>query len=354
MKCIYWIMMIGGIIFMGRVSLVWGEMSATIVRFNTQVEYCLQGKTAEEKDMRWSQLWDIMDELIIESLNAEKDLQSIRHLLAQLAGYKAPQTIQSERINNAVFSTGIERPYPNYALLPLSMDDMLYYIGIYNDMDYDVVASWENRLSIYSQSHKRWIKTDSYEGAMTLLVYLVPILLHHHVLITIEEGVGGDHIEGDLKIWRFVPGGKLTLYAQEDSLLDYAIQSETNLFTMLFTEYPHNLCESFLGTRILYELQLAVDDGQIQKTITCLNPWVGALNEYFGAHKQKNLQQANMFVKDPQILGKFTRENCSDILQEEGDLERGTGRIELMNGWRIDFEQSHDQQWIIINAQESK
>jgi Leucine-rich repeat (LRR) protein len=55
-------------------------------------------------------------------------------------------------------------------------------------------------------------------------------------------------------------------------------------------------------------------------------------------------------VKNPHALATFPHEDCTAIRHEEGDMASGTGRIELMNGWIIDFERTPERGWVIANA----
>jgi hypothetical protein len=163
-------------------------------------------------------LWDIMDRLVVGLLNNQKTTQDIQGVLAQLSGYKPPRFVPKETIGGAVFSNGVDSEYPNYWITQVERDGTPHALGVYNDNLYPY-KSLNSRLSVYTRKKTGWIKTDAFQEATTICLYVVPTLEQGKILMTVEQLVGGDHISGYFKFWQLEPEGKLRLLTRIDSLL---------------------------------------------------------------------------------------------------------------------------------------
>lgn len=139
-----------------------------------------------------------MDRLVVGLLNDQKSISDIQGVLAQLSGYKPPQVAAKTTIGGAVFSDGTDREFPNYWIVPVERDGTAHVLGVYNDnlYSYRTIAS---RLSVYTRKMTGWIKTDVFEGAMTLSLYRVPSRHRGNIFMTGEQLIGGDHIDGSFK-----------------------------------------------------------------------------------------------------------------------------------------------------------
>lgn len=303
-----------------------------------------QAREPERRQTRQlPKLWDIMDRLVVGLLDKEQTTRDIQGILSQLSGYKAPRSAQKTIIGNAEFSDGVDRDYPNYRVTPVERSGTVYVIGVYNDDLYSY-GSLTSRLSVYMRGKAGWVKTAGFEGTTTMCLYVLSPHNQIKALMTVEQFVGGDHIDGSFKFWELKPGGKLRLVARNDKLLDYGIYLEESKLTIAYTKFPRHLPEPFLGDRVRFTLDVSVDDRGLQRKVTCLNPWLEVLDDYFSCLDRRDLSGAKAYLAAPLLQSRLKK--FSWITRDEGDINLGTGVIET-NEIRFEFRRNKSGKWVI-------
>ncbi|MGA2228469.1 MAG: hypothetical protein ABSH41_28885 [Syntrophobacteraceae bacterium] len=289
-------------------------------------------------------LWDIMDRLVVGLLKDQKTAEDIQGVLSQLSGYKPPRPVSKTIIGNVVFSNGVDREYPNYWVTPVERDCGIHILGVYND-NLDPYRTLASRLNVYTRKKSGWVKADAFEGTTTLCLYILPRPDLGNALMTIEQYLYADCIEGNLKFWKLEASGKLRLLARYDKLLDCGVYQGADKLTIAYTKSPEHLSQPFLGTRVRFSIDVVVDKNKLQPRETCLNPWVEVLDDYFGYLRREDIQGARACLKDPQLLP-LLRE-CSTITREEGDINSGEGVVEMNDGTRVEFQRDKGNKWVI-------
>lgn len=354
---------VGAALFLSGVSPSYAALPAEAKEFNSAFEAVTKieqpgakknsrtTKPAHERERlqaaQLKKLWDIMDGLVIELLNSQKTPEDIQGIFSQLPGYEEPRSVPKTIIGNAVFSDGVDREYPNYWITPVERDGAIHLLGVYNDNLYPG-GSLASRLSVYTRKNAGWAKTDAFEGKSTFCPYISPLLHQGNVLMTIEQYVGADRVEGNCKFWKLEAGGKLRLLVRYDELLDYGVYREADKLTIAYTKFPKHLYESVLGTRIRYSIDVVFDKHDSQHKVTCLNPWIEVLNDYFGCLSHGDTQRAKACLKAPELLPLLRK--GSTITREAGDIDLGNGVVEMDDGKRVLFQRNKSSRWVIIDV----
>jgi hypothetical protein len=291
-------------------------------------------------------LWDIMDRLVIGLLNDQKTAVDIQEVFSQLSGFEPPRTVSKTIINNVAFSDGVDHEYPNYWIMPVERHGATQLLGVYNDnlTPYTTLVS---RVSVYTRKKVGWERTDAFEGTTTLCLYVLPYLHQSKAIMTIEQYLYADRIEGNLKFWKLA-SGKLRLLAQHDKLLDYGVYREESKLIITYMKFPEHLSQPILGARTHYSIDAAFDKHGLKRRVTCLNPWVEVLDGYFGCLYRKDFKKAKTYLKGPKLLPRLM--GCSTITREEGDIDSGEGVVEMSDGKRVVFERGKSNRWVISDV----
>ncbi|MGC8493868.1 MAG: hypothetical protein ACP5SH_19260 [Syntrophobacteraceae bacterium] len=297
-------------------------------------------------------LWNIMDSLVIGLLNDHQTAERIQKSLSKLSGYRPSQSVRKAIIGNAAFSCGTDREHPNYWITTIRLNGSLHLLGVYNDVLFHG-QSMSNRLSVYTRKRLRWMKTDSIESKRSLSVYYLPSFHQGEVLMTIEQYVGADHIDGDFKFWKLQASGKLILLSRYDRLLDYSVYQKPGRLTVTYSKFPKYLDQPFLGIRIRYSLDVSFDNHVFKHHVACLNPWVETLDNYFGCIQRNDDREAKGYLMDSELLSQLKKP--IRISQEHGDVDSGRAVIEMHDQQSqvhlsIIFQRSKDNRWLITDV----
>ncbi len=336
---------------LGIATLGYPASSQSIKKYNELYKDIADSKN----DKKLTLLWDLMDQIVLDYLNSGGNSNSLQQIYSQLSGYEGPKKSKKTLIGNVIFYTEPDEEIPTYSSSVFDVNGSHYILGLYR---FDPFLP--GRLSLYSKRGRSWSKIHTFDGNFPIELYSFPEAFSRGYFITLESFIAADRQEGDAKIW-LILGGKMIQQARDyNGLVDYAVKVDKSSLTIMFSRFPHNLCEPTMGDRLLYQITFRLNKKKaIEATEYSLTPWLEVLNKYFGFIEKDHLQEAIKCLEDKSILKKLTKKYCPEIIDHKGDVKKGVAYVNISpieaeeKKWHVEFTTKNDK-WLISKVTEIK
>jgi hypothetical protein len=317
------------------------DVPALADEFNQAFQRQLRQDETFFQTKRIGTIWDGLDAIVITLLNSGDSPEQVRKLFSMLAGFEAPSNTGTV-VGNATFYSSPPHETPTYVLTPPNGMSGSSLFGVFN-----YGLNGRGRLSVYTNSAGRWVRTSRFDSESPIYVYQLSPDRNVLPLVTVEKVTGGDHTIGYLKGWFLKRGKLVSQQIRPGPLMDHDVENASDGITVSYQEHP-GLNESFVGTRIQYRLEIRAPQGRFQLETTVLNPWLKTVSAFYRSVEDGNVSKAKQLLADESLYEILAR-NSPMLNASDGDLNDGAGFVTL-GGLRVGVRRTTSGQWRITAA----
>jgi hypothetical protein len=266
-----------------------------------------------------------IDRYVAGLLEEGRSAAEVNRALKGLRGYLPATEGKGVRMSCATFYSEPPRAAPSYLVAPLPGDPAGQIVGLFNF--FSPGRRGPGHLSLFTKTADGWRRTAGFDSSEGLSATCLDHAAGCATLVVSEDFLGADRFELSISTWKVGAGSLVREPQHWDNLIDADLEQTSSGVRVVYTEPPRYIPEAFLGTRLVFQLDLTPGPGGTEASLTDLKPWLTAADLAFGAADGKR-------VVAPALRGVNVAKlrAASTVDRESGDLDAGRGLVALRDG----------------------
>lgn len=276
----------------------------------------------EATALPFARVWDVMDSVVLRELRRGRPADEVNRALAEFPGYSGASEGDGASIGRGTFYSELPRALPGFVVIPVRAGRETLLMGVYN-----FGVNEAGRISLFAKRTGTWRRTAGFDARFPVVPYLLPLADSGLAVVTLETFTGGDHQNGQARVWRIRRGALETLLRLPGEMKEPGARIEKGNVEIAFTRYARHLSAPNLGTRLGYLTTIRAVGARVTSSTASTNPWVDVVDRYYGLARTSPAA-ARALLAEPSLAQHLgTRPPMS--LDDGGDARAGSGWIEI-------------------------